>query len=378
MKKALLSILLAGTMILSIVGCAKPPAEPTDTAAKTTAAEGSEDAQDAQIIQLDGSVHVFWYTFSDTYLSSVRTALNAELDAAGIKYQDYDSNTNQTTQTEQVQTALSTGAAALVVNVVETGSDDAAQNIVNMAKEKDVPVIFFNREVSDDVVKSYEKCAFVGTDAAEAGHLQGKMIGDFLMKDYDKYDLNGDGKISYVIFKGQEGNPEAEFRTMYSVEDADQILTAGGKAPLEFYDAANNNKYLVDQKGQWSAAAAQEYMSTALTEYSEANNNMIELVICNNDGMAEGAISALEVAGFNTGGDKSIPVFGVDATDAAQELIKEGKMAGTVKQDGEGMAKAITHLIGNAGGELMANTDRYNVDEGVAKIRVPYTPYLGE
>ena len=42
-------------------------------------------------------------------------------------------------------------------------------------------------------------------------------------------------------------------------------------------------------------------MATILPEYSEANGNMVELIICNNDGMAEGAVSALQGAGYNTG-----------------------------------------------------------------------------
>ena len=64
---------------------------------------------------------------------------------------------------------------------------------------------------------------------------------------------------------------------------------------------ANSNNYLVDQNGQWSSAAATDYMSTILAQYSEANNNMVELVIANNDEMALGAISALQAAGYNNG-----------------------------------------------------------------------------
>ena len=45
-------------------------------------------------------VHVFYYTFSDTYVSSVRSALGRELSRSGLSYQDYDANGNQTTQTE--------------------------------------------------------------------------------------------------------------------------------------------------------------------------------------------------------------------------------------------------------------------------------------
>ena len=97
--------------------------------------------------------------------------------------------------------------------------------------------------------------------------------------------------------------------------------------------------------------------------------------------MAEGAISALPAAGYNKGdGGKTIPVFGVDAIDSAKQKIQEGMMTGTIMQDAEGMAKTITALVGNVkdGSELMANTDSFNVDEGVDKIRVPYGVYTGE
>ena len=43
----------------------------------------------------------------------------------------------------------------------------------------------------------------------------------------------------------------------------------------------------------------------------------------------------------------TIPVFGVDATDAAKQLIADGKMTGTIKQDAEGMANGIAYLAKN-------------------------------
>lgn len=97
-------------------------------------------------------------------------------------------------------------------------------------------------------------------------------------------------------------------------------------------------------------------MNTNLSQYNEGNNNMIELIICNNDNMGEGCISALESAGYNNGTGKTIPVFGVDATDSAKELIANGKMTGTVKQDAEGMAAAIAQ-IAKAVGEGTALKD---------------------
>ena len=326
-------------------------------------------------------VHVFYYTYSDPFVSGVRKEMDRRFDEAGIRYQNYDGNGNQTTQTEQIRTAITSGAAAIVVNVVNTGSDDAAGGIVEMAKNAGIPVIFFNREVSDTVVNSYEKCAFVGTDAKESGILQGQMIGEYLTKNFDKTDLNGDGKISYILFKGEEGNNEAIYRTKYSVEEADKLLQSAGYEKLSFYDTGNPNGYLVDRNGQWSAAAANEYMTTALTSYNENKGNMIELVICNNDGMAEGAISALNTAGYNTGkeGSTTVPVFGVDATAAAVELIGSGKMAGTVKQDAEGMAGAVVLLAKNAvsGNALDSDLEGYKADESVFKIRIPYAKYTG-
>ena len=329
----------------------------------------------------NADVHVFYYTYSDTYISTVRAALDSKLSDTGLSYQDYDAAGNQTTQTEQIRTAITKGAKALLVNIVNTGSDDAAGEIVELARNAGIPLVFFNREVGDAVISSYEECAFVGTRAIEAGTLQGEMIGEYLLANFDAIDLNRDGRISYILFKGEEGNNEAIYRTKYSVEGANALLAAAGKSPLRFYDSSNPNGYLVDQNGQWSAAAANDYMTTALASHNTASNNMIELVICNNDAMAEGAISALNAAGFNKGeGSPTIPVFGVDATEAAKALIKDGKMAGTITQDANGMAAALLHLAQNAldsSRTLMAGTEGFVVDEDVNKIRIAYGKYLG-
>ena len=185
------------------------------------------------------------------------------------------------------------------------------------------------------------------------------------------------------MFMGQLGNVEAIYRTQFGVEDANAVLTEAGKPELEYFDASNTDKYQVDQEGNWSATAANNYMNTNLAQFNEDNDNMIELVICNNDGMAEGVITALNDKGYNLGTEASttIPVFGVDATDAAKQLIADGKMTGTIKQDAEGMAQGIAYLVQNvgAGKELMADTDDFNVSEKVSnKIYIPYAPYTGE
>ncbi len=375
MKKTF-ALLLASVMMLGLLaGCGGKEKGPEE--------EGNKDAQveEETPAASDLNVGVFYYQYSDPYITTVRTAMDALLDKAGIKYQDFDGGNVQSQQLDQINTAISDDYNLLIVNIVETSSPDAAQKACDAAKEAGIPIIFFNREVSDDVVKSYDKCAFVGTDAAEAGHMQGEMIGDYLLENYDAVDLNKDGTISYVLFKGQEGNNEAEFRTQFAVEDADKKLTEAGKPALAFYDEKNTSKYLVDTNGSWSSQAATDYMNTILASYTEANKNMVELVIANNDGMAEGAVAALQQAGYNTGdeGSITIPVYGVDAMASALDKISKNQMTGTVKQDGEGMAATIMTLIDNVntGAALMDNTTDLNVDEGVAKIRVPYAKITG-
>lgn len=327
----------------------------------------------------EGEISVFYYTYSDTYISGVRSAMDKMLRGAGLNYNNYDANSSQSTQTEQVDTAIAKGSRLLIVNIVDTGSDDAAKTIINKAKAADIPVIFFNRSVSEEVVKSYDKCLFIGTDYEEAGHMQGELIGNFLKEKYSSYDLNGDGRISYVLFKGQQGNAEAEARTKYAVEDCNKILSAAGLGALKFYDNKNSDGYLVDQGGNWSAQAANDYMKTILSAHSEAGRNMVELVIANNDEMALGAIAALSELGYNKEGGKVIPVFGIDATDGAVAKIKAGAMSGTIKQDAEGMAKAIVAVAENLLGErdMLEGIDKDTL-AGDRRINIPYSAYTGE
>ena len=238
-------------------------------------------------------------------------------------------------------------------------------------------------------MNSNDNIAFIGTDAPEAGHMQGQMIGDFLVANYEATDLNGDGQISYAMFMGDASNVEAIYRTQYGVEDANAVLTAAGYPELVYFNPNNTDRYQLDPNGAWSSAAGNEFMGTNLAEYSEANGNMIELVIANNDDMAIGAISALQAAGYNLGDGNctKIPVFGVDATQVAQDAIAADTMTGTVKQDAEGMASAICAAVeaiangssvADAAASVASSADIYSMADGFTnKIFVAYAPYTG-
>ena len=71
------------------------------------------------------------------------------------------------------------------------------RGVVDKAKEAGIPTIFFNREPDTEVVKSYDKSIFIGTNAADAGKMQGDIIKD-LFDAHPEYDINGDGAIQYV------------------------------------------------------------------------------------------------------------------------------------------------------------------------------------
>lgn len=372
MRKKLMALLLCLVMVVTTLA----------------ACGGGQTSGDDGNAGGDGAVKatVFWYEESDVYLGSVRTALNGELEAAGIAYDNQFAGNDQAKQIDQIKTAIAGGTNLLIVNIVTSGAPDTAQDIIDIAG--DIPVIFFNRAIGTDgsdvtVLEENATACFIGTDAPEAGHMQGKMVGEYVVANFDTIDLNGDGIISYAMMKGQEGNVEAEFRTQYGVEDANAVLTAAGKAELAYFDANNTDCYQVDLDGAWSAKAAKEYMDTNLVTYNEGNNNMIELVICNNDGMAEGVIASLQDKGYNKDGNHVVPVFGVDATENAVALINEGAMIGTVKQDAEGMAAAIAQTAkaiseGTAPADALAglNDDRFSVASDCAsKLFVAYAPY---
>ena len=364
--KKLLAIALALVMVLGLVACAGAGADKGEL-----------------------KVSVFWYDEADVYLSSVRAELNAELEKAGVAYDNQFAGKDQAKQLEQIRTAIAGGSNLLVVNVVTSGDPDVAQQIVDAAGK--IPVVFFNRAIGTDgkdvtMLGKNSTACFIGTDAPEAGHMQGKMIGEYVLANFDKLDLNKDGKISYAMFKGEEGNAEAIYRTQFGVEDADKILTDAGKPALEYFDAGAAQKWQTDPEGAWSAKAAKDYMDTNLVTYNESSKNMIELVICNNDGMAEGVVASLQQAGYNKAGAHTVPVFGVDATDAAKALIKEGAMIGTVKQDANGMAVAICETVkAISGGKTPAdalaslNDSRLTVaSDCSSKLYVAYAPYTGE
>lgn len=378
MRKRVLGILLAAAVSMTILaGC-----------------EGDSEKKEEVTISSDSRVAVFYYSNSDDYIGSVRNSLDKKLSDLNITYDNYDAENDQEKQNAQIDEALKSGATALVVNIVNAGSKEVSVQILDKAKEAGIPVIFFNRSIEPvgeegSVLNSYDNCAYVGTDPAQAGQMQGDLIGRYIADNYEKVDLNQDGKISYAMFMGQEGNIEAMNRTKYAVENANILIeqAKGEGYELVYFDEnALETPYQVDLDGAWSENSAKKYMQKNLEKYNDANQNMIEIVICNNDAMAKGAIGALNEVGYNKGKEDTssimIPVFGVDATDDAKQLIADGKMEGTIKQDADGMASAIVAMVANAssGKKLMEGiSDSYTLADGIEnEVYIEYSDYYAE
>ena len=119
MKKTL-AILLSAVMVLALLaGCGEQKQPDTND-------QGNTDASEL-------NVGVFYYDFSDVYISSVRNSMNSQLDAMGVKYDNFDGAGNQAQQTDQINTAIANGANLLIVNMVTSGSPDVANEIISMA-----------------------------------------------------------------------------------------------------------------------------------------------------------------------------------------------------------------------------------------------------
>lgn len=357
--------------LASLLGACSSPTKPNDARSA-----GSESTT--------FTAAIFYYDYDDVYIGSVRNALTADLALNQIVYQEYDADHDQMAQNTQVDKAIQNGADVLVVNIVNSGSAERTDVICQKADQADIPVIFFNRPIEEEgyegvILDYYDDIAFVGTDSAEAGHLQGQMIGEYLVDHYDETDLNGDGRISYALFKGEAANVEAIYRTKYSVEDANDILAANGYPLLAYFDPSSVDKFQLDLTGSWTSNSAQSYMLTNLTRYNEEDGNMIELVIANSDSMAEGAINALQTYGYNLGTEDctTIPVFGVDATAAGRQLIASGIMTGTIAQDAQAMADCICEMVQNTrdGHDLLFGMDAYPRDTEFGRERMILLPY---
>ena len=284
----------------------------SSTAASSTAA--SSAAASSEAATGSANVGVCIYQFADNFMTLYRTDLEEYLKDKGYAVTIVDGKNDQNTQTEQINTFLQQGVDVLIINPVQTTS---AQTIVDTISPSGTPIVFINREPDKSVLDSYaDKCCYVGADARQSGTYQGELI----LETETQGDINGDGKITYIMCKGDPENIDAQYRTEYSIK----ALTDAGKEVECLYEYLDN----------WDQTTAQQDVANALAQYGEK----IEVVFCNNDAMALGALQSLQQAGRTVG--KDVYLVGVDALSEAVQNVVDGNMTGTVLNDDVGQATA--------------------------------------
>ena len=103
---------------------------------------------------------------------------------------------------------INDGCNVLCVNLADRTEPS---EIIDAAKEKDIPIIFFNREPVEEDMRRWDKLYYVGGKAKQSGELQGELAADFI-KVNPQADRNNDGKIQYVILEGEMGHQDAIIR----------------------------------------------------------------------------------------------------------------------------------------------------------------------
>ncbi len=327
-KKAA-ALALASVMAMSLAGCSGNSSNSTTAAATeaattaaateaatTAAAEAATTAAEAAggADVSDKKVGISIYKFDDNFMTLYRTELVRYLtEDLGFKPENVvvqDGKGDQAEQTNQIQNFITQKYDVLILNLVQASS---APDVTDMCKEAGIPVVYINREpdVAEEERWASEGIAatYVGCDARQSGTYQGEEI----LETSTKGDINGDGKVSYIMIQGDPENVDAQYRTEFSVK----ALT----------DAGMEVEELLMQRGDWDQAKAQQIAQDALTQHGDK----IEVIFCNNDAMALGALQAIEAAGRKVNED--IYLVGVDALTEAVQNVIDGKQTGTVFND---------------------------------------------
>ena len=261
----------------------------------------------------------------------------------------------------------------------KTETADSTASTGGSVENKDKPLCWFNRQPSSSATGELDKDAlnfngntyYVGFDANQGAELQGQMVLDYIKKNADTIDRNGDGVIGYVLAIGDIGHNDSIARTRgvrkalgTGVEkdgdidsapigtNADGTATAVKDGTIE----AGGKKYVVRELASqemknsagatWDAATAGNSIGTWSSSFGEN----IDVVVSNNDGMGMSMFNAWSK-------DNKVPTFGYDANNDAVAAIAEG-YGGTISQHADVQAYLTLRVIRNA-------LDGVDIDTGI-------------
>ncbi|SES90305.1 ABC transporter substrate-binding protein [[Clostridium] polysaccharolyticum] len=280
MRKKMIALLSAATLSMALVACGSSKTASTDDSKKDGGSASEIVVGFSQV-----GAESDWRTANTESMKSTFTEAN------GYKLIFDDAQQKQENQITAIRNFIQQEVDYIVLApVTETGWD----TVLKEAKDAGIPVIIVDRmiDVSDDSLYT----AWVGSDFRAEGD---KAVEWMNTKFADK-DLN------IVHIQGTIGSSAQIGRT--------EGLEAG-------VDAHANWNIVAQQTGEFTQAKGQEVMESVLKQNSD-----IDVVYCENDNEAFGAIDAIEAAGKKCGED-GITVISFDATKAGLTETLSGKIS---------------------------------------------------
>ncbi len=296
---------LVAVMALSVTACGggngggsseePAPAESSETPdsseAPDTSAAGEESAASGN--QGGYTIGATYYTLQTEFCMRMDNYAKKYCQENGINYTSYDGNNDASTQLRQVETMITDGVDAIILNPQDA---DACVACVEAAEEAGIPVFGVNTMVNTDKLTSY-----VGSQDVGAG----EEIMQFMI------DHMGRNDFKIVVLEG----PMGQSAQLQRWEGINNVLAENPDIEILAYDTAN-----------WSRSEAMTLMETWLTTHGDS----IEAVVAENDEMALGARQAIEDGGYD------IPCIGIDGITDAVAAVKEDRMIASDFQDAEG------------------------------------------
>lgn len=321
MNKRIVSLIMVFVLICNFTGCQKKEKNFNETL----------------------RVGVVTYTQDDPFINAMTQELKDNLkskenDNFRIIVSEKNGDDSQRDQDEVVEEMIDAGCDIMCVNLVDR---TAPGKIIKLARQNNIPIIFFNREPVKEDLMQWNKLYYVGCDAEQSGVMQGQIAADYI-KANKNVDKNNDGKIQYVLLEGEAGHQDAISRTDSSVKT---IINNG-----------INLEKLSYQFADWNRGRAENRTTQLINQYG----NNIEMIISNNDEMALGAVEAYKKSGY--GEDEWPIICGIDGLNDALIAVKEGQMQGTVYNDKEDQSMEIAKLVVDIfkGNDLK----KHNLDSG--------------
>jgi len=265
------------------------------------------------------TVGVSWSNFQEERWKTDEAAMKAAIEANGDTYISADAQNSAAKQLTDVEALIAQGANALVILSVDK---DAVGPAIDAAAGEGIPVVGYDRLIEDDR-------AFYLT-------FDNKGVGSIIAQTVMAAQPTG----NYAIIKGDKGDPNALFLLEGMMEVIGDAVAAG--------DITIVGESFTDG---WKPDNAQKNMEQILT----AANNEVDAVLAENDGMAGGAIAALEAQGL------SIPVGGQDGDHAALNRVARGTQTVSVWKD----ARQLGAAAGNIAAALAAGTALDAIDGAV-------------